>query len=253
MDISIIASLMTGFVGIFSLIYSIINFNITKKDMKVKMEVTNDGLSRNKKNINFEQVSNISLDKICKYTVSYFKKISNDNYFKVKIYRIIDDNDVFQVSTSSDKIDTYHYRIDANTEFNETLATLKPYYKNNISYYHKHGNEYISENKNWEKQYQSIICCPILNNNKIQGFLTVEISNPLNDLTDINEIIKFLELECTIISINNEFTNFKEKGLNIETSVIKNVNQLNTFQGCYQWEETVDTSEEVDSTNNDTQ
>lgn len=217
MDLSIIASLITGFVGIFSLISSIINFNITKKDMKTKVKIANHNLLEYKiQDMNSEELTNIPLNKVCKYTVSYFERISSENSFIVNIFKINNYKKVAKVSSSLDKKDTFQYRIDANTEFNETVTTLKPYYKNNITYYHKHGNEYISENKNWEKQYQSIICCPILRNNKTLGFLTVEIRNPLNDLIDINEIVKFLEIECTLISINNEFNSFSEENTNID-------------------------------------
>lgn len=217
MDLSIIASLITGFIGIFSVISSIINFNITKKNMKAKIKIANHNLFKYKmQDINNEKSTNISLNKICKYTVSYFETISSENSFIVNIFKINNYNNVVKVSSSLDKKDTFQYRIDANTEFSETVTTLKPYYKNNITYYHKHGNEYISENKNWEKQYQSIICCPILKNNKTLGFLTVEIQNPLNDLININEIVKFLKIECTLISINNEFNSFSEENENID-------------------------------------
>lgn len=65
---------------------------------------------------------------------------------------------------------------------------------------------FFNSNTNWNKYYQSLICCPIKDKNDIiVGFLSVEIMKPLNDLIDIKNITDFLEQQCKIIYKNTEF------------------------------------------------
>ena len=207
MDFSILLSFISIAGAISSLIVSIINSHITKKEMKIKINMTNNELEI--KNIDIEKIKSIldslSLEKISKDIICYFEEISKDNNYTVKIFKIMNDNTIhliFPVSSSDNNI----YLLKENIEFIETSKTKKPYYNNNIPYFYKHGNEYFNENPNWNRLYQSIVCCPIINENKtIVGFLTIEIEKPLNDLIDINNITKFLQQKCELINKNQEF------------------------------------------------
>jgi len=210
MDITIILSIISIIGVILSLINSITNFISAKKDINIKVKMANKDIRINKININdFDIFTNISLNKICQDIVEYFEIASKHNKYTVSIFKIIYTKKVKKVSSSSNFDQNHIYDIDENTEFSETISTGKPYYVNNIPYFCKHGNKYYNSNPNWYQNYQSIICCPIINDhNKIVGFLIVEILKPLNDLIDTKKIMDFLQQECKLIVISKEFNHF---------------------------------------------
>ncbi|MGN0408673.1 MAG: hypothetical protein ACI4EJ_10455 [Bacteroides sp.] len=207
MDFTIILSIISIIGVILSLINSITNFISTKREMKNKINMTNNDIRFNKINLdNIEMFKDLSLNKICKDIVNYFEKISKQNKYAVYIFKINEDKKAKKVSSSDVVNDNRIRKINENTEFYEVINTGKPYYINNIQYFYKHGNKYFNSNPNWDQFYQSIISCPIKDNNEnVLGFLTVEIMKPLNDLIDINNIIDYLKQECKLIASNKEF------------------------------------------------
>lgn len=207
MDFSIIISIISIIAGISSVILSITNFISTKKEMQVKIKLANSEIKLNKIDIDIlNKMINASLTEECTSIASYFKKISPNNEIRVYIYKIVDNECIKVVSSSSQlKVDK-KYIIEENIEFSQVKKTKEPFIINNISYFLKHGNKFFDSNTDWNKYYQSLICCPIKDkNDKIVGFLSVEIMKPLNDLIDIKNITDFLEQRCKIISTNTEF------------------------------------------------
>lgn len=209
MDFTIILSIISIVGVILSLFSSITNLITTKKEMDIKIKMTNKDINLKKIDVNnLQKVTNLSLNKLCEFIVDCFEKISKQNKYTVSIFKIIDNDKVKKISSSSNFDRNYIYNIKENIEFYETINTRKPYYINNISYFNKHGKKYFNSNPNWVNSYQSVICCPIMKNNVTMGFLIVEIMKPLNDLIDINIIIDFLQKECTLIVANKEFNTF---------------------------------------------
>lgn len=247
MDFTIILSIISIISVILSLFNSITNFITTKKEMDIKIKMTNKDISFNKIDVNnLPQITNLSLDKLCKDVVDCFEKISKQNKYTVSIFKIIDNNKVKKISSSSDFDRNHTYNINENIEFYETINTRKPYYINNISYFNKHGKKYFNSNPNWINSYQSVICCPIMDNNATIGFLIVEIMKPLNDLIDIESIIDFLQKECILIVANKEFNTFNSNNGQNVGALNENYNNVG-FSECYQWDETV--SEECNNNN----
>lgn len=207
MDFSIIASIISIIAGVSSVILSITNFISTKKEMQIKIKLANSEIKLNKKDIdNLNKLINTSLTEECTSIANYFKKISPNNEIRVYIYKIVDNECIKVVSSSSQLKDEKKYIIEENIEFSQAKRTKEPFIINNISYFLKRGNKFFNSNTNWNKYYQSLICCPIKDKNDIiVGFLSVKIMKPLNDLIDIKNITDFLEQQCKIIYKNTEF------------------------------------------------
>lgn len=210
MDFSIIIGIISIIASISSVILSVTNFISTKKEMQVKIKLANLEIKLDKRDIdNLNNFINISLREECKNIENYFKKFSPHNEIKVCIYKIIDNECIKIISSSSQSKDNKKYIIGENVEFSHAKKTKEPFIINNISYFLKHGNKFLSSNTNWNKYYQSSICCPIKNENDIIiGFLSVETMKPLNDLIYKKNITDFLVQQCKIISTNTEFVKY---------------------------------------------
>ncbi len=200
MDFSILASIISIIAALSSVILSITNFISTKKEMQIKIKLNKIDID------NLDELINASLTQECTSIANYFKKISPNNEIRVYIYKIVDNEFIKVASSSSQLKDDKKYIIEENIEFSQAKRTKEPFIINNISYFLKRGNKFFNSNTDWNKYYQSLICCPIKDKNDIVfGFLYVEIKKPLNDLIDTKNITDYLEQRCTRISTNTEF------------------------------------------------
>lgn len=210
MDFSIVISIISIIGGISSVIFSIWNFISTKKEMQVKIKLANSGIKLNKIDTNnFDKLIHSSLTEECISIANYFKKISPKNEIRVYIYKIIDDKRVKIIKSSSELKYNKEYNLNENNILYQIKKTEEPLMLNNISYFLKRKNKNFDSYSDWNKHYQTYICCPIKGKNDIiVGFLSVETKEPLNDLIDKKNLTDFLEQRCKIISTNIEFIEY---------------------------------------------
>ena len=207
MDFSIIIGAISIIASVSSVILSITNFISTKKEMQLKIKLANSDT----KITNIDELINAPLTEVCVSITSFFKKISPKNEIKVYIYKIIDDKHIKIIKSSSEVNDNKEYYLYENSVLYQIKKTNDPLLLNNVPYFSKQfklkrKNQKFDSYSDWNKYYQTYMCCPIKDKNDIIiGFLSVATMNPLNDLIDTKNITDYLEQQCKIISTNAEF------------------------------------------------
>lgn len=205
-----ITSLIIGAVAsvMISLIASLINYLLSKQNLKkISFNINNNIKANNieicKNLINTSDYSNIDFTDVSENIKTYFDKISSNNITIIRILKIKENEVATTLFSTNIGDESLQYEINQNTDLIKVFEEKQAYYNNNIQYFINRGNRYFNQYNNWKNNYESTICCPIKNKNKIIGFLIICFKKPLNDLIDFENIKEYLETICNLINKTN--------------------------------------------------